>query len=493
MATSPDPRESAAEGELEPEAGELDDPESAAALPSAALAAHAAVARISARRRTDQAILSLAWPVIASQVLATLVSLIDIAMIGRLGTDALAAVGYATQFLMLAQSVLFAVGGACVSLMARAIGARDPTRARQAFAASLVFALGLAGVLTCAAIVAPQALLALLDASPEVSALAIPYLQLVLGSALLLAISLSYESAFRAARDTRTPLLITGAVTLVKLALNAVLIFGTLGFPRLELVGAGIATVIAQIVGLVAFLSAGHWRRADPDVLRLRSSDFRVPRTLVREVARISLPAVAERAILNIAIMEYFALLSVYGAAAIAAYTVGVRVLSFSWIPGTGFSAAAATLVGQALGAGDRREAVRAGWRAARLAVLVSVVLGAIYAIGREPIARVFTSDAAVIAAMSPFMLMLALSQPLMGVHFTLGGALRGAGDTWSPLFAAGIGNWGFRVPLSWLAVRWLHADVVWVWAALIFDHLARAIWLVFVYSRGRWTTRVGR
>jgi putative MATE family efflux protein len=325
-----------------------------------------------------------------------------------------------------------------------------------------------------------------------VSALAIPYLQLVLGSALLLAIALTYESAFRAARDTRTPLLITGAVTAIKTGLNALLIFGAFGLPRLELVGAGIATVAAQIVGLILFLAAGR-RRADPDVLRLRSVDFRAPRALWREMLRISLPAVAERAILNVAIMEYFALLSVYGSVAIAAYTVGVRILSFSWIPGTGFSAAAATLVGQALGAGDRREAVRAGWRAARLSLLVSVVLGGIYAVGREPIARVFTPDAAVIAAMSPFMLMLALSQPLMGVHFTLGGALRGAGDTWSPLIAAGVGNWGFRVPLSWLAVRWLHADVIWVWGALILDHLARAVWLVIVYWRGRWTARVGR
>jgi Na+-driven multidrug efflux pump len=182
----------------------------------------------------------------------------------------------------------------------------------------------------------------------------------------------------------------------------------------------------------------------------------------------------------------------VYGEVAIAAYTVGVRVLSFSWIPGTGFATAAATLVGQALGAGDRRGAARAGWRAARLAVLVSAVLGGFYAFAREPIARIFTPDAGVIAAMSPFMLMLALAQPLMGVHFTLSGALRGAGDTWNPLVAAGAGNWGFRLPISWVFVRVLELSVVWVWAALIADHLARAIWLIFVFWRGRWSERTG-
>jgi putative MATE family efflux protein len=467
------------------------DAESAGAIPSAALAAHAAAARISRRRRADREILQLAWPVIASQALATIVSLVDIAMIGRLGTEALAAVGYATQFLMLAQSVLFAVGGACVALMARAIGAREPERARQGFAACLLLAAALAGLMTAVVGLAPRPLLRLLDARPAVIELAVPYLQLVVGSSMLLAVALVYESAFRAVRDTRTPLFVTGGVTLVKIALNGLLIFGVAGFPRLELVGAGLATVAAQVVALALFLALGA--RADRDgALRLRARDFRAPPALVREVLRISVPAVLERAILNLAIMEYFALLSAYGEVAIAAYTVGVRILSFSWIPGTGFAAAAATLVGQALGAGDRRGAARAGWRAARLAVLVSVVLGALYAAAREPIARVFTPDLGVIAAMSPFMLMLALAQPLMGVHFTLSGALRGAGDTWTPLVAAGAGNWGFRLPISWVFVRVLELSVVWVWAALIADHLARALWLCFVFWRGRWSERVG-
>jgi putative MATE family efflux protein len=467
------------------------DTESAGAIPAAALAAHAAAARISRRRRTDREILALAWPVIASQVLATVVSLVDIAMIGRLGTEALAAVGYATQFLMLAQSMLFAVGGACVALVARAIGASEPQRARRAFAACLVFASVLAVAITAVVGLAPRALLRLLDAKPAVIELALPYLQLVVGSSMLLAISLVYESAFRAVRDTRTPLWIAGFVTAVKIALNALLIFGVGGFPRLELVGAGLATVIAQVVGLALFLAVGA-RSGQDGVLRLRARDFRMPRPLAREVLRISLPAVLERAILNVAIMEYFALLSGYGEAAIAAYTVGVRILSFSWIPGTGFAAAAATLVGQALGAGDRRGAARAGWRAARLAVLVSLVLGGLYAAAREPIARVFTPDPEVIAAMSPFMLMLALAQPLMGVHFTLSGALRGAGDTWNPLVAAGMGNWGFRVPVSWVCVRVLALPVIFVWGALILDHFARALWLGFVFWRGRWSERVG-
>lgn len=473
----------------------IDDPEAGPALPSAALAAHAASAPSGStgrvRPRTELEIWTLAWPVILSQVLASIVSLIDIAMVGRLGRDSVAAVGYTTQFLNLAQSVLFAVGIACVAMMARAIGARDPARARAAFAGALLVSGIIAAVFTCVVLAIPHQLLGLLSAPSEVIEAAIPYFRLTLGSTLLLAVSIIIESAFRATRNTRAAMGIALAVTVAKTLLNYLLIFGTLGFPRLGLEGAGLATLISQGVALVLFgTMAGRARDGGP--LRLGAADFAAARPLLRTTMRIALPAVGERVILNVAIMTYFAVLARYGTAAIAAYTIGVRLLSFSWIPGTGFSVAAATLVGQSLGASNPRAAEQAGWRAARLALLVSIVLGVAFGAARVPIARFFTSDTTVVEALGPFMLMLALAQPPMGLHFTLGGALRGAGDTWTPLVAATLGNWGFRVPLSFIATAGFDLPVIWVWAALIADHFARAVWLTVSFRRGRWKKRIG-
>jgi Na+-driven multidrug efflux pump len=84
-------------------------------------------------------------------------------------------------------------------------------------------------------------------------------------------------------------------------------------------------------------------------------------------------------------------------------------------------------------------------------------------------------------------MLVLALAQPLLGIHFTLGGSLRGAGDTVSPMLASIVGNWAFRVPLAFLFARVLALDVIWVWSTLVFDHLARAAWTIWAFRRGRW------
>jgi putative MATE family efflux protein len=435
---------------------------------------------------------ALSWPVMLSQVLLNVVALIDIAMVGRLGAEKVAAVGYATQFSQLSQSVLFAVGFATVALMAHAIGARDSQRARRSLAASLCVSVGAAAAFTAILLAAPGALLAALGADPAVARASIPYLQLVVSSSLLLAVGMTLEFALRADRDTRTPMLIASVVTAVKIAGNAVLIFGAGPFPRLELVGAGIATFASQGIGLLLFLTV-LVRSSGDSPLGVRPRDFAAARPYLGEVVRLALPSVGERLANNLALLAYFRVLSGYGSVAIAAYTVGVRLLAFTWIPGTAFGTAASTLVGQALGAGRREAAVQAGWRANRLSLVVAIVLGAACAAMPRFLAGLFTHDAALIEELVPFMIVLALVQPALQSHFALGGAHRGAGDTFTPFVAAAIGNWALRVPLAFLFALAFDAPVLWIWLVILFDHVARWVWLAHSFRRGRWSTANAR
>jgi putative MATE family efflux protein len=486
------PSEREAAHQVEEAVEGIGDPEASPAIPSAALAAHASwrwpFRLLRPRTGTTLEIWQLAWPVMLSQMLVTVVGLVDIAMVGRLGPEAQAAVGYASQFFFLAQSALFAIGFGCVALVSRAIGAREPETARAALAGSLALALLVALALGAGVMAAPRTLLGWLNAEPDVIERCLPYLALLMTSSVLLAVTLVLESGLRADRDTRTPMRVAVVVTAVKLGGNALLIFGLLGFPRLELVGAGLATLLSQIVGLVLFLAVTS--AAGPrSPLALRRGDLAASRALWGELVRISLPGVAERVLMNLALLAYFAVLGSYGTVAVAAYTIGVRVLAFSWIPGTAYSQAVATLVGQSLGASDAPGAERAGWRAARLALGTAVTLGIAGGLLREPLSGLFTNDAATVATLGPFMLCLAISQPALQLHFTLGGAHRGAGDTWTPLAAATVGNWVFRVPLAFLFARGLDWPLVFVWTALIADHLARAAWLTLSFRRGGWRT----
>jgi len=467
----------------------LEDAETASQNPSGALAVAAATTAAAVPRATSgwrAEIWRLSWPVMLSQVLVTAVALVDIAMVGRIGPHAVAAVGYATQFFFMIQSALFAVGFACVALMARALGRRRQDEARQALAASLIVGVATAGALSAAVLLAPRAILALLNAEPSVVELTVPYMRLVLGSSVLLALSLGIESGLRAEKDTVTPMRISVAVAALKVALNVLLIFGLFGLPRLELVGAGIATLMSQLLGVILFVRVVV-RRPSVSAVRVRLSDLGGGLKVLGQVVRIAAPGVAERVILNFALLSYFAILGGYGTEAVAAYTVGVRALSFSWIPGIGFSAAVATLVGHALGRGEEQSADDIGRTALAMALGVAVILGLASGLARGPIAAVFTDDPATVAILVPFLLCLAVAQPMLQGHFTLAGVLRGAGDTWTPLVAAVVGNWGIRVPAALLCAVVFHASIVWVWAVIIFDHLARALWLLVAFRGGAW------
>ena len=502
-----DPREeefaTSATADVELEIEELGDPEASPGLPSTTLAVQATVATsadpphrfLGAGSRTRE-ILLLAWPVMMSQALISLAGLIDRAMVGRLGGSedaavSLAAVGFATQFFFLIQSTLFAVGLACVALMARAIGAGDPARARSTMAASLEVALVTTAVLGGIMWLGSQQALRWLGATPDVADAAVPYLRLILASSILMAVALLIESALRANRNMRTPMWVALFVTLTKLGGNWLLIFGNWGFPRLELVGAGLATVVSQVVAVAILVVAiARMHRDSPVALRWR--DWKHARRLRGEVIRIALPSIAERIVMNLAMLTYFWVLGhYYGTVSVAVYTVGVALLAFSWVPGTGYAQACATLVGQSLGAKKPEEAVRIGWRSAGLALGTSVVLGVVFALSRTPLAELFTDDAVVVAALGPFMLTLAIAQPFLQLHFTLGGAHRGAGDTWTPLVAATIGNWVFRVPLALFFAIWLETSVVWIWYAIVFDHVSRAAWLTISFARKRWLHRL--
>lgn len=466
------------------------DPEAEPDLPSGTLAAGVVLSRSELALDSRGEIWALAWPVMLSQVLLNVVGLVDIAMVGRLGSDSVAAVGYSSQFFHLSQSVIFAVGFACVALMSQAIGAGDSLRARHALVASLLVSATIGMVLTITIVGLADPLLGILGADDAMVTRAVPYLQLVVGSSLVLAVSMTLEFALRADRDSRTPMWIAGVVTGIKLAGNAVLIFGVGPFPRLELVGAGLATLISQVFGFALFMVV-ILRARDPSPLALRWGDLRGCRPLIPEVVRLAAPSVGERLANNFALLAYFRMLSSYGSLAIATYTVGIRLLSFTWIPGMGFGTAASTLVGQALGAANPDAAARAGWRSTGLALSIAAGLGATALLFPAPLARLFTDDPELINGLVPFLIVLALAQPSLQSHFALGGALRGAGDTWTPFIAAFLGNWGIRIPAAFALAHVFEAPVIAIWIVILADHTVRSALLARAFRRGRWRTGI--
>ena len=428
----------------------------------------------------------LAWPVIFTFSIDSLVGLCDTLMVGRLGPTAVAAVGVGTQILSAVDATLFAVGTGALAIVARQVGAGETADAGETLVQSVLAAIALSALTVLPVVVWAPELIAAFRVEPAVVEAATPFLRLLMLGVPAGAVLFVLMSSLRGAGDTRTPLAIGAVVGVLNVVGAYGLIFGRLGLPRLGVPGAAIATVLAFLGGAV--VGIGLLRRGGL-VLKMGSSPLRVRPRIVGRVLRIGYPAALEHLLMQLGFFVYIVFASRYGTAAVAAYFIGVRILALSFLPGFGFAAAAATMVGQNLGARRPGAAERSGWAAVALAMSLMTAAGVVIFASARPIARLFVDDPEVVADTVSFIRVLAAAQPLMAIDFTLGGALRGAGDTRFPLWTVLLGFYVCRLGVASLVTFVLHLGLVWLWLALIGDYVARSALKAVRFRSGTWKT----
>lgn len=433
---------------------------------------------------TRKDILGLAWPVIVDNFLHTLTHTVDMVMVGQLGAISLASVGLGGQVVFLCQSVMMAVTAGTVAMVARSIGEKDREKARAVLEQSLVFGAFAALVITPFLSYYAGDFVRIYRADQDVLFIASQYLGIaVLGTAFIF-ICLASAQALRGAGDTKTPLIISSTINMCNIGLNYVLIFGKLGFPSLGVKGAALGTTSAYVVG--AFLyGLLLWRKN----LRLYVSfkNFSPDFSLIKKVLNIGMPAALEQLVIQVGLLVYMVIITSFGTESIAAHQIGIRIQSFAFMPGLGFSIAATALVGQNLGAKKPKEAERSGWEACKLAILLMIGISIFVLLCARGIAEIFVTEEAVINKAVIFIRILALGLPGIAIHFTLGGALRGAGDTKWPLYASAAGIYGFRIPLATLLGVYGGLGVVGAWLAMIVEYTVRSFFVSLRFKRGGW------
>jgi putative MATE family efflux protein len=450
----------------------------------AGTASSAILPRSDSRLGLMGAIWSLAWPAIATFGLESLVGLVDMVMVGRLGAAALAGVGVGTQIFYAVAVVMIAVGTGTVALVARHVGAGERDVAEDALLQSLYAGGALSLAFALPVFFGAHGLVALFGVEAPVVVEGTAYVRYLMFGVPAAALFTIAGSGLRGAGDMRTPLLLGALVNTINIAGNYVLIFGKLGFPAMEVRGAALASSLSYAVGVVLALLMLLRRRS---VLRLRRGRLRIAPNMARRVLSIGSPTAAEQLLMQLGFMLYLSIAALYGTTAVAAYFIGVRILALAFLPGFGFSAAASTIVGQNLGANLPEEAERSGWEANRLAMAFLSIGGVVIFLGARGIARVFINDEGVIGDAVSFIRILALAQPLMAADFTLGGALRGAGDTRFPLLTVLVGFYGARLGVALLAATVFDLGLTWVWLALLGDYIARAALKAWRFRGGTW------
>jgi putative MATE family efflux protein len=309
------------------------------------------------------------------------------------------------------------------------------------------------------------------------------YLQVVMLSEPFQGIFLMCASALRGAGDTRTPLWIGGIIDVIAIFLNYVLIFGKFGMPALGVDGSAVATLLAIAIGGLLFFYA---LSIDGMVLNFRWTRLWPDFSLGRRILSVGNPAAIEQLLIQFGFVAYVGFVARYGPKEIAAYFIGVRILALSFLPGFGFSAASATLVGQGLGARDPKFSRKAGWESTGMAIVGMTAMGVVFIVFARQIAALFIDDKTVIAYTVQFMYALAAAQPLMAIDWTITGALRGAGDSQFPLYGSLAGFYGMRLFLTILI--WYHGGSInYIWWSLLADYVVRSTVKVWRFQSGHW------
>ncbi len=431
---------------------------------------------------------SLAWPTIVSNLIYSAAGFIDVKIVGALGPSAVAALTAGLRLFFTTQAVLMAVTAGTTALVARAWGAGDRDEAADLTRVSLWLSVGLALALTVPAVLFAERFAGVFRLDPDTVALTTAFTRWLALFYAALAVNLALGTALRAAGDVVTPLWTGALANVVSVGVAYALVYGKLGLPAMGVAGAAIGHGAGLVAGAVAI--GWLWARGSVSLGTGRPGALSWERA--RRLLAIGYPAAMEQIAWQGGFILFLWIISLYGTAPYAAYGIGVNVLSFSFLVGFGFSIAAATLVGQHLGAGDPEGAARGGWRAMRLAITAMLIFAAVIVTAAEPMARFLIDDPEVIRLTVVFVRILGSVQVLMAIEYSLGGALRGAGDTRFPFLTVVTGLFGVRLTLA-AGFAWLELPPEWIFAALIGDYIVKATMLTLRFRSGRWKTALTR
>lgn len=442
---------------------------------------------LAADKSLDRRILLLAWPVMAEMFLQTLAQMVDMAMVGRLGQAAIAAIGLSFRPLFVGQAIFLGLGVATTALVARFIGAGDKAKATRAAEQSLLTTSVLALALSAFGFFAARQITVFMGAAEDVVGLGTSYLQGFSPGLFFLMLATIMTSALRASGDTKTSFYAGAISNIVNVIGNYVLIFGKFGFPAMGVLGAAIATSFSRVV-MAAMLFYALLKGKGG--LHLNWRDFAsLDWDIISRLFKIGIPAALERFVQSLSMMIHVKILATLGTTAVAISTLSSNVEQLSFMPSIGFAVAASTLVGQSLGAKQPDTAERNGWGAMRLCSYFMGTMGLLFVLIPGVFIRIYTSDPAVIGPAESVMRIIGLTQLPQAVAFVGSGILRGAGDTKAVLNISILGNIVLRLGLSYLFVVIFRWGLWSAFVAVLIDWLVRGALMARWVKTGSWKT----
>ncbi len=448
------------------------------------------------RRKPLHTILMLVWPVVLEQLLVTLVQSVDTAMVGSLGASATASVSISMAPMFMINGIMMAFGTGFTVLIARAVGARDYDHARSLIRQSLttILLMGIPIALICYGL--SYYIPLWMGAEPDVLALATVYNKIMAIGVIFRGVTMTLTAVYRGYGDTKTPMFINMGVNLVNVIGNYLLIYQphdvTLLGRTFHIWGAGwgvagaAAVSIGSIVLGAVILLGLTIKRPSPMQISFHES-FRLQRADVREVVRISTPAMFERFTMSGASIIISSTVASLGTVAIASNSIASTGESFCYMPAFAFGTAATTLMGQCLGAGRTDLAEKYIHECNKVGSTLMAVFCTILFIFSRQVVSLFTPDPQVIEIAGGLLKILAVIEIPYLIALVHSGALRAAGDTKSVFLITAVSMWGVRALGATICVRLLGMGIYSVCVCMCTENVVRMLLFARRYHQNKW------
>ena len=431
----------------------------------------------------DRAIVLLAIPMVLELVLESVFAVVDVFFVSRVGPDAVATVGLTEAMMTLIYAVAMGLGMGATATVARRMGEKDPEAA--AIAAVQAIALGLlvavpAGLLGFAF---ARPILALMGATPDVLAHS-TFTAILFGFNGVILMLFLINAVFRGAGDAAIAMRVLWIANAFNICLDPCLIFGLGPFPRLGVTGAAVATTTGRSIGVLVqlyFLSRSYGR------IVIRGRHLRLDPAVMVSMVRLSGSAVCQMLIGTTSYIGVMRIIASFGSVSVAACTIVVRIIMFVLMPSWGLSNAAATLVGQNLGAGRPERAETSAWRACWFNVIVLGALGVLFVVFADVVVGWFTHDPDVGPIATLGLRIVSGGFPFYAAGYVLTQSFNGAGDTATPTLINLGCFWLFEIPLSYLLGRTFGYGAAGVFWAMAVAFSVMSVVSAWLFRRGTW------
>src|SRR5271166_2861957 len=432
----------------------------------------------------NRAILLLAVPMVLEMVLESLFAVVDVFWVGRLGANAVATVGLTESMLSLVFAVGMGLSLSTTAMVARRIGEKDPEGAADAAVQAILLGLIVSLAIGVPCFLFAPRLLGLMGASPDIISTGSGYTRICLGGSCAVLLLFLNNAIFRGAGDAAIAMRLLWVSNIINLILDPCLIFGWGPFPKMGVTGAALATFTGRSIGVMYQF---YRLLKGTERIRILTRQVRVHLDVLWRLVRVSVTGILQFAIAHTSWIGLVRIVSTFGAAAVAGYTIAIRIVVFVILPSWGLSNAAATLVGQNLGAGKPERAESAVWRTGIYNVIFLGMVGVVFIIFAEPIVRLFIRDPVVVPLGAACLRIVSYGNLGYAYFMVMMQAFNGAGDTITPTIVNFFGFWCFEIPLAYVLAKPLGMRSNGVFYSIAIAESSMALASAILFKQGRW------